>query len=275
MPWGSRKTWAAILAAERLAPADEPVAHLVPNARHVHMARREWRRRTDRTVPAVCAPPTDGHTPQEQHQGYDRIAHDTIGDRTRLGARCPDLSLRLSRTGTREPPGPAVRGRDPRRSPPHRLARRHRGREDRLDSSARPAPRSNAVKRIGLSTRPGTSPPPDRSRTASCWSRTSRIATSSIGSDTSADTPTRRCGTSRPHSRVPVRRWRHLARRFAPRTGCGLHSKPWRRATSVSPERSTAHARDTGSVPHCSPCWAHERRSLAPIGRPPHTGGMD
>ena len=163
MPWGSGKTWAAILAAERLAPAGEPVAHLVPNARHVAMARREWQRRTGHTVLAVCVPPINGHAPREQHQGYDQIAHDAISTSAELGQ-----ALEAA-------PRPVVIG------PYDSLALIHEARRtfavallDEVHRTASPGiigkeridwtqvhdrHRLSAAKRIGLSARPGTTPP--------------------------------------------------------------------------------------------------------------------
>ena len=150
MPWGAGKTWAGILAAERLCPADAPLVHFVPNARHVAMARREWRWRTHRTVIAACAPPAGDDADGEQHQGYDQVVSYAVASPAELAQAlgsapdpvvvCPYDSLGLVQEAQRSHQVPrfAVALLDE----VHRTASRAvvRGEEHRLDRRARPRP---------------------------------------------------------------------------------------------------------------------------------------
>ena len=97
MPWSAGKSWAGILAAERLAPADAPIAHFVPNARHVQMARREWRWRTHRTVIAACAPPAGEDADGVREHGGGRPSY-----RRGFQSGCVWIGLSIYKTKSRE-----------------------------------------------------------------------------------------------------------------------------------------------------------------------------
>ena len=168
MPWGGGKTWAGILAAERVAPAGAPLAHFVLNARHVTMTRREWRRRTHRTVIAACAPPAGEDADRAQHQGYDQskgyaVANPAelaraLGSATGAVVVCPYDSLGLLEEAQRSHRVPrfAVTLLDE----VHRTAARAVVRGEDIDWTAvHDRDRLDAAKRIGLSARPGACPP--------------------------------------------------------------------------------------------------------------------
>ena len=137
MPWGAGKTWAGILAAERLAAAGAPIAHFVPNARQVDMTRGEWRWRTRRTVIAAGATPADEDAERVQHQGYDLIKGYAVANPAELARFAVALLDEVHRTASRA----VVRG-------------------DEVDwTGVHDRDRLDATKRIGLSARPGACPP--------------------------------------------------------------------------------------------------------------------
>ena len=168
MPWGAGKTWTGILAAEGVAPTDTPLAHFVPNARHVALASREWGWRTHRTVIAACAPPAGDNADQVQHQGYDLIQGYALASPAELARAlesaagavvvCPYDSLEVVREAQRSHQVPrfAVALLDE----VHRTASRAVVRGEDIDwTGVHDRDRLDATKRIGLSARPGTSPP--------------------------------------------------------------------------------------------------------------------
>ena len=168
MPWGTGKTWAGILAAERLAPAGAPLAHFVPNARHVAFASREWGWRTHRIVIAACAPRAGDNADQVQHQGYDLIQGCALASPAELARAlesasdavvvCPYDSLGLVEEAQRSHQVPrfAVALLDE----VHRTASRAVVRGEESDWTAvHDRDRLDAAKRIGLSARPGACPP--------------------------------------------------------------------------------------------------------------------
>ena len=168
MPWGAGKTWARILAAERLAPAGAPIAHFVPNARHVHMTRREWRRRTHRTVIAACVPPAGEDAERVQHQGYGLIKGYAVANPAELAralgrapgavVTCPYDSLGLLEEAQRSHRVPRFAA--ALLDEVHRTASRAVVRGEDIDwTGVHDRGRLGATKRIGLSARPGACPP--------------------------------------------------------------------------------------------------------------------
>ena len=132
------------------------------------MTRREWRRRTHRTVIAACAPRAGDHADGTQHQGHDQSNGYAVADPAELARAlasapgavvvCPYDSLGLVEEAQQSHQVPRFAA--ALLDEVHRTAARAVVRSEDIDWTAvHDRDRLDAAKRIGLSARPGTCPP--------------------------------------------------------------------------------------------------------------------